>query len=55
LGLGLEAAWKRKRRHGVGAEIAKDGSQGSRKKKEAERKETDCKECAETKGRYSVC
>jgi hypothetical protein len=55
LGLGLEAARKRKRRHGDGAEIAKDGSQGSREEKDAERKEADCKECAEMKGRYSIC
>jgi hypothetical protein len=55
LGLALEAARKRKRRHDDGIEIAKDGSQGSRKEKDAERKKTDCKECVETKGRYSVC
>jgi hypothetical protein len=44
LGLGLEAARERKRRHGDGVEIAKDGLQGSRKKKDAERKEADRKE-----------
>jgi hypothetical protein len=55
LGLGLEVARERKRRHGDGVEIAKDGSQGNRKEKEAEHKEAGCKECAETKGRYSVC
>jgi hypothetical protein len=43
LSLTLEATRKR------------DGSQGSRKGKEAERKETECEECAETKGRYGVC
>jgi hypothetical protein len=39
----------------MNAAMAGDGSQGSRKEKEAERKETDCKECAETKGLYGVC
>jgi hypothetical protein len=39
----------------MGVEIAKDGSQGIRKEKDAERKETDCKECAETKGRCGIC
>jgi hypothetical protein len=35
-------------------EVAKDGSQGSREEKEAERKEADRK-IAKTKGRYGVC
>jgi hypothetical protein len=39
----------------MNAAMAGDGSQRGRKEKDAERKEADCKECAETKGRYGVC
>jgi hypothetical protein len=35
-------------------EVAKDGSQGSREEKEAERKEADRK-IVKAKGRYGVC